>query len=88
MVVSRLPENNWNLVVSYEYECNHFELKGCTYAGEFIYVPSRFRKSSYIVFYDPVRNSFRRLKTEGIVDREFGNTMHAFPNHIESPMSF
>uniref|UniRef100_A0A0D3CNY6 F-box associated beta-propeller type 3 domain-containing protein n=1 Tax=Brassica oleracea var. oleracea TaxID=109376 RepID=A0A0D3CNY6_BRAOL len=43
-----------------------------------------FRKSSYIVFYDPVRNSFRRLKFEGIVDREFGNTMHAFPNHIEN----
>ncbi|KAJ4917423.1 putative F-box protein [Raphanus sativus] len=78
----------WNQDVSFEYKCDRFELKGCTHAGEFIYVPSIVHESSYIIFYDPVRNSCRRLKFEGIVDGEFGNTMHVFPDHIESLMSF
>ncbi|XP_033136081.1 putative F-box protein At3g10240 [Brassica rapa] len=87
-----LPLNEWDMGVSREehnwtatpYLDNRFKLKGCTHAGEFIYVTSRFHKSSYIVFYDPVRNSCKIIKFEGIVD---GLTMHAFPNHIESLMS-
>ncbi|KAG5381643.1 hypothetical protein IGI04_033113 [Brassica rapa subsp. trilocularis] len=87
-----LPLSEWNLNVSrkehywYEdYRCNCFKLKGCNHAGEFIYVTSMFHKSSYIVFYNPVTNSCRRLKFNGIVDGLLN--MHAFPNHIESFMS-
>ncbi|CAH8328885.1 unnamed protein product [Eruca vesicaria subsp. sativa] len=62
-----------------------FQLQGSTHAGEFIYVP--FNKSSYIEFYDPVGNSWRRLELEGNSDKEFGHrTMKVFPNHIESLM--
>jgi len=39
-----------------------FKLKGCTHNGEFIYVSSTFRKMDYILFCDPVKNSFRRFK--------------------------
>ncbi|CAH8383366.1 unnamed protein product [Eruca vesicaria subsp. sativa] len=88
----RVPLHMWtlNLISSEENNYfqdfyNRFELKGCTHAGEFIYVPSRFHKSSsFIVFYDPVRNSCRRLKFEGSVDEL---NMHVFPNHIETLMS-
>ncbi|KAJ4894064.1 putative F-box protein [Raphanus sativus] len=62
-----------------------FELEGSTHAGEFIYVP--FNRLSYIEFYDPVRNSFRKLKLEGIEDEKIGHAVMAFPNHIESLMS-
>ncbi|KAJ4894063.1 putative F-box protein [Raphanus sativus] len=58
------------------------ELQGSTHAGEFIYVP--YHKSPSIEFYDPVRNSFRRLKLEGIEDEKIGHSVMAFPNHIES----
>ncbi|CAH8383412.1 unnamed protein product [Eruca vesicaria subsp. sativa] len=87
----RVPLHMWTLNLSSEENnyfqdfYNRFELKGCTHAGEFIYVPSWFHKSaSFIVFYDPVRNSCRRLKFKGSVDEL---NMHVFPNHIETLMS-
>ncbi|CAH8305947.1 unnamed protein product [Eruca vesicaria subsp. sativa] len=63
-----------------------FELQGFTQAGEFVYVPYRFQKSSFIKFYDPVSNIRRRLKLEGIENEEFGNSVKGFTNHIESLM--
>ncbi|CAH8383467.1 unnamed protein product [Eruca vesicaria subsp. sativa] len=82
------PLYMWNLKDSSE-EPNLFKLKGCTYDGEFIYVPyGDHNNRSYIIFYDPVRNSCRRLKFEGLVDEEkFGFKLHVFPNHIESIVS-
>uniref|UniRef100_M4E104 F-box associated beta-propeller type 3 domain-containing protein n=1 Tax=Brassica campestris TaxID=3711 RepID=M4E104_BRACM len=65
-----------------------FELQGFTHAGEFIYVPFKFYKSSYIKFYDPVRNICRSLNFEEIVEENFGQSVKAFPNHIESLMPF
>ncbi|CAA7018526.1 unnamed protein product [Microthlaspi erraticum] len=74
-----------------------FNLTGCTHAGEFVFVPSVFGKSFYVLFWDPVRNSFRRFVLEGIVDDEslLNNgvqdgsmyALHACPNHIDSQMS-
>lgn len=46
----------------------YYELKGFTHDGELIYIPSIFRKSYYILFYDPVRKSFRRFSLKGIVE--------------------
>lgn len=72
----------------------NFLLKGFTHAGEFIYVESMFHKSAYILFCDPVRNTFRRFELKGFTDDEFvlsnehGYTLHVFPNHLESQISF
>ncbi|XP_010464693.1 PREDICTED: putative F-box protein At3g10240 [Camelina sativa] len=71
----------------------YFLLKGFTSAGEFIYVEQMFHKPSYILFCDPVRNSFRRFELKGITDDQsvlsnvHGYTLHVFPNHIESQIS-
>ncbi|XP_019098989.1 PREDICTED: putative F-box protein At3g10240, partial [Camelina sativa] len=71
--------------------CN-FLLKGFTSAGEFIYVEQMFHKPSYILFCDPVRNSFRRFELKGITDDQsvlstvHGFTLHVFPNHVESQL--
>ncbi|ESQ30713.1 hypothetical protein EUTSA_v10012065mg, partial [Eutrema salsugineum] len=59
----------------------------------FIFVPPIFRKSLYIFFWDPVRNSFRRFEFKGIADddepflnngvqirREY--VLYTFPNQI------
>ncbi|EOA30753.1 hypothetical protein CARUB_v10013896mg [Capsella rubella] len=71
-------------------------LNGFTHAGEFIYVVSSFKKSSYILFCDPLRNSFRRFELKGITDDEsvLNNndrsqiyTLHVFLNHVESHTS-
>ncbi|ESQ44632.1 hypothetical protein EUTSA_v10003347mg, partial [Eutrema salsugineum] len=73
----------------------YFSLKGITHAGEFIYVPDTFHISFYILFFDPVRNSRRRLEFNRLLDDESGLDngdqdkpyLHVFPNHIESQMS-
>ncbi|KAG7624687.1 F-box associated interaction domain [Arabidopsis thaliana x Arabidopsis arenosa] len=73
---------------------NKFLLKGFTHAGEIIYVESMFHKSAKIFFYDPVRNTSRRFELKGFTDDEFvlsnehGYTVHVFPNHVESQISF
>ncbi|ESQ51208.1 hypothetical protein EUTSA_v10017831mg, partial [Eutrema salsugineum] len=77
-----------------------FKLRGCTQAGELIYLPDKFHKPFEILLCDPVRNSYRRFELKGITDsyRRFElkgiaddhggeNNMYqiyAFPNHIES----
>ncbi|ESQ30711.1 hypothetical protein EUTSA_v10011993mg, partial [Eutrema salsugineum] len=70
----------------------YFNLKGYTHAGEFVFVPSMFSKFFYILLYDPVRNSFRRI--EGMVDdydenffnkglqRQRTYVLYTFLNHI------
>ncbi|KAL0798184.1 hypothetical protein Bca101_053358 [Brassica carinata] len=63
-----------------------FELQGSTHAGEFIYVPFNFPKPPDIEVFDPVRNTRKRFKFEGILDKELGHNVKAFPNHIESLM--
>ncbi|CAL9220250.1 unnamed protein product [Arabidopsis halleri] len=73
----------------------YFLLKGFTHAGEFIYEESIFHKSTYVLFCDPVRNTFRRFELKGITDDEsmlsnvYGDTYtrHVFPNHVESQIS-
>ncbi|CAA7048074.1 unnamed protein product [Microthlaspi erraticum] len=73
-----------------------FKLQGFTHAGEFIFGSHSYQKSSYIVSYDPVRNSFGRLGFKGIANDELclvngvGDDtyeVHAFPNHTESLLS-
>ncbi|KAG7594395.1 F-box domain [Arabidopsis thaliana x Arabidopsis arenosa] len=65
-----------------------FDLKGFTHAGELIYAPSTFHQSFYILFCDPVRESFRRFEFKGITDDESGKgvgkgcVLHTFPNHL------
>ncbi|XP_010463253.1 PREDICTED: putative F-box protein At1g47790 [Camelina sativa] len=64
------------------------KLKSFTHTGELIYVPPTFHKSDYILFCDPVRESFRRFQFKGIADDESGNgvrngyVLHSFPNHL------
>ncbi|CAL9218010.1 unnamed protein product [Arabidopsis halleri] len=71
----------------------YLKVKGITHSGEFIYVPDVVRKSSYILFYDPVRNSFRRFELKGVIEEKsvfnnfFYRMLHTFPNHVESQMS-
>ncbi|ESQ44682.1 hypothetical protein EUTSA_v10003356mg [Eutrema salsugineum] len=57
------------------------EWSSVTHAGEFIYAPSTFHKQYYILFFDPVRKSFRRFIFKG--SRGMSNA-HALPNHIDS----
>ncbi|CAA7031865.1 unnamed protein product [Microthlaspi erraticum] len=65
-----------------------FNLLGFTHAGEFVYVPTKFRESRYILFCDPVRNSCRRFEFKGVKHDGVGKThLYGFPNHIESQMS-
>ncbi|RID56864.1 hypothetical protein BRARA_F00285 [Brassica rapa] len=47
-----------------------FNFIGITDAGEFVYVPNRFRKLYYVLFYDPKRNKFHRVGFNGIADDE------------------
>ncbi|CAA7024560.1 unnamed protein product [Microthlaspi erraticum] len=77
------------------------KLRGVTTAGEFVYVPPSFLKSYYILFLDPMGNSYRRFEFKGMADGggeswpdyivRHGmydlNHFHAFPNHTESLMS-
>ncbi|KAF8109153.1 hypothetical protein N665_0102s0061 [Sinapis alba] len=46
------------------------QLKGFTHAGELVYVASLFNKPSYILFCNPVRNTFRRFEFKGISEDE------------------
>ncbi|XP_018450098.1 putative F-box protein At1g47790 [Raphanus sativus] len=72
-------------------------LKGFTNAGELVYVASLFNNSSYILFCDPARNSFRRFEFKGISKDEswlnnegeglFMSPLHIFLNHTESQIS-
>ncbi|ESQ30808.1 hypothetical protein EUTSA_v10012114mg, partial [Eutrema salsugineum] len=53
---------------------------------------NEFHKSFYILFFDLVRNSCRRLEFKAFADDESWlngdmHELHAFPNHIESQMS-
>lgn len=75
----------------------NFILDGITHAGEFIYVPSTFRNSFYILYFDTKGNSFRKVEFEGIAADGFRlsnglgnksmNRLHTFSNHIQSFMS-
>ncbi|CAH8313016.1 unnamed protein product [Eruca vesicaria subsp. sativa] len=47
--------------------CN---LIGITDSGEIVYVPVRFYKSFYVIYYDPKRNRFHRVEYKGIADDE------------------
>ena len=71
---------------------------GTTDAGEFIFAPYGFYQASYILFFDPRRNSTTKVFFERIwmtldaaVDLLLASndtfTMHVFPNHIESLFS-
>jgi len=72
--------------------------RGTTDAGEFIFAPYGFYQASYILFFDPRRNSTTKVFFERIwmtldaaVDLLLASndtfTMHVFPNHIESLFS-
>lgn len=73
-------------------------LTGVTEAGEFVYAPTTLENPFHALYFDPQRNSFRRVIYEGIADNEFrrrnglGNKplrrLHIFPNHVGSLMSF
>ncbi|KAG5392109.1 hypothetical protein IGI04_022072 [Brassica rapa subsp. trilocularis] len=75
-----------------------FNFIGITDAGEFVYVPNRFRKLYYVLYYDPKRNKFHRVGFNGIADDEsrlkhglVNSRLYNIPvvmNHIESLMSF
>ncbi|XP_048637775.1 putative F-box protein At1g50870 [Brassica napus] len=75
-----------------------FNFIGITDAGEFVYVPNRFRKLYYVLFYDPKRNKFHRVGFNGIADDEsrlkhglVNSRLYNIPvvmNHIESLRSF
>ncbi|AAF99791.1 T2E6.16 [Arabidopsis thaliana] len=74
-----------------------FQLKGCTHDGEFIFVSSTFRKMDYILFFDPVKKTFRRFELKEIADDQarvnngdpYGPIFAfcAFLDHVESQMS-
>ncbi|EFH70329.1 hypothetical protein ARALYDRAFT_314223 [Arabidopsis lyrata subsp. lyrata] len=88
-ILEDAEKHKWSNEISNTY----LKVKGITHAGEFIYVPDVVRKSSYILFYDPVRNSFRRFELKGVIEEKsvlnnlFYRMLHAFPNHVESQMS-
>ncbi|CAH8345674.1 unnamed protein product [Eruca vesicaria subsp. sativa] len=72
-----------------------FKLTCVSRAGAFIYVPNRFSHLRYILLHDPVRNSWRRFEFKGMADDRYVSNgdrpmyaLHAFPNHIDSHMSF
>lgn len=69
-------------------------LSGATDAGEFVYVPKTLLSPFDVLYFDPLRNSFRRLIYQGIAEEEFrrrnglGNgRLDDLPNHIETLMS-
>lgn len=67
-----------------------FNFIGITYAGEFVYVPDRFYKSIYVLYYDTKINKFHRVEFKGIADDK-SSLKHNLPavlNHIESLRSF
>ncbi|KAL1207094.1 putative F-box protein [Cardamine amara subsp. amara] len=74
-----------------------FKLAGITHAGEFIYVPSTFLNSFYILYFDPKNNNFRKVEFRGVADQVFRlgnelgekrlNRLHTFPHHIQSLLS-
>ncbi|CAA7055073.1 unnamed protein product [Microthlaspi erraticum] len=71
-----------------------FSFSGITDAGEFVYVPSDFRQSFYVMYYDPKRKTRHIVEFKGIANDEFrlkhrlGNrrvfNIFTVPNHIES----
>ncbi|ESQ30388.1 hypothetical protein EUTSA_v10012002mg [Eutrema salsugineum] len=61
----------------------HFHFNGFTHAGGFVYVLNGFYKSLYILFYDPEKNSFRKVEFKGVGDGRF-YPLHTFQNHIET----
>ncbi|EFH65027.1 hypothetical protein ARALYDRAFT_894834 [Arabidopsis lyrata subsp. lyrata] len=66
---------------------NIYKIYSVTDAGECIYVPCTFLKSFVILYFDPGRNSLRRVEFKGIADGEFrfsNGLVYTFPNHIES----
>ncbi|RID69593.1 hypothetical protein BRARA_C01678 [Brassica rapa] len=78
----------------------YLHLGGSTHAGELVYLAPYFKKKSYILFCDPVRNSFRRFEFKGIAEDESWlnadqdeplfsprSRLHIFPNHTESQIS-
>ncbi|XP_010463252.1 PREDICTED: putative F-box protein At1g47765 [Camelina sativa] len=68
----------------------YYQLNGYTHDGEFVYVSSTFDKKGYILFCDPLRNSFRRFELKGIAEGVLKSRMYAlyaFPNHVESQIT-
>ncbi|XP_010501884.1 PREDICTED: F-box protein At1g48060-like [Camelina sativa] len=77
---------------------NNFKLIGTTNDGELIYVPNTVFESFDVVYIDPVRETFRRVKYKGVADKEFRQRnglgadkafrgVQYSPNHIETLMS-
>ncbi|XP_024004911.1 putative F-box protein At1g50870 [Eutrema salsugineum] len=79
-----------------------YRIDGITDAGELICVPITFLRSFFILYFDPVRNSLRRVEFKGIADDAFrfsnglGNKrlgdnhpswLYTFPNHIDTLLS-
>ncbi|XP_056861536.1 putative F-box protein At1g47790 [Raphanus sativus] len=79
----------------------YWRLIGSTHAGELVYLASHFEKISYILFCDPVRNSFRRFEFKGMAEDESwhnadqeeplfspSSCLHIFLNHTDCQISF
>lgn len=70
-----------------------WKISGVTDAGELIYVSSSFLGSFYGLYFDPKRDSLKRVKFKGTADDEFrfsnglGSKRLHGPNHIESLIS-
>ncbi|CAN7042600.1 unnamed protein product [Brassica oleracea var. botrytis] len=74
------------------------DLKGVNDAGELIYVPLELVNPVRLLYYDPNRNSYRRVVVEGLVDDQFRRpnglgdddvlrTLAVYSNHIKTLMS-
>ncbi|EOA28580.1 hypothetical protein CARUB_v10024807mg [Capsella rubella] len=72
-------------------------LKGVTSAGEFVYAPSSWFGPFHALYFNPDRNTVRRVIDQGLADDEFrrrhglGNkelyALSTFPDHVESLLS-
>ncbi|EFH70352.1 predicted protein [Arabidopsis lyrata subsp. lyrata] len=60
---------------------NHFKLIGMTNDGELIYVPNTVFESFDVIYIDPIRKTFRRVKYKGIADKDFRQTLHCSPKN-------
>ncbi|CAH8254866.1 unnamed protein product [Arabidopsis lyrata] len=76
----------------------HFKLIGITNDGELIYVPYMVFESFDVIYIDPIRKTFRRVKYKGVADKGFrqrnGLEEHKplrgiqySPNHVDTLIS-
>ncbi|CAA0276954.1 unnamed protein product [Arabidopsis thaliana] len=76
---------------------NYFNLTGITNDGELIYVPNTVLERFHVIYFDAIRETFRRVIYKGVADKGFRlrngledkpiRRLHFFPNHIETLMS-